>query len=115
MRGAITPLPISLELHRDNIFFNYLLKVTIYSMYSIQGKSYKIFPVINLTEMSTWTKSYTEGKIKIRLVKKTRKKTLCLMVSWFTVVNVSVVYVYRFYLQSSGGLVYNYLFVGQEG
>jgi hypothetical protein len=64
------------------LLFNYLLKITIYSMYSIEGKSYKIVPITNLTKMSTWTKCYTKGKIKITLVKKTRK-TLCLMVSWF--------------------------------
>jgi hypothetical protein len=53
---------------------NYLLKITIYIMYSIQGKGYKIFPITNLTKMSTWTKSCTKGKIKIILVKNTRKK-----------------------------------------
>jgi hypothetical protein len=37
------------------------------------------------------------------------------MVSWFTVVYVSVVYVCRFYIQSLGRLVHNYLFVGPEG
>jgi hypothetical protein len=56
------------------LFFNYLLKITIYSMYSIQGESYKIVPITNLTKMRTWTKSCTKGKIKIILVKKTRKK-----------------------------------------
>jgi hypothetical protein len=45
-------------------------------MYSIQGKSYKIVPITNLIKMSTWIKSYTEGKIKIMLVKKTRKKNI---------------------------------------
>ena len=49
-------------------FLNYLLKITIYSMYSIQGRSYTIVPITNLTKMSTWTKSYKEGKIKIILV-----------------------------------------------
>jgi hypothetical protein len=35
-------------------FFNYLLKITIYSIYSIQGKkSYKIVPITNLTKMIT--------------------------------------------------------------
>ena len=42
-------------------------------MYSIQGKSYKIVPITNLTKMSTWTKSYKEGKIKIMLVKNAKK------------------------------------------
>jgi hypothetical protein len=56
-------------------FFFYLLKITIYSMYSIQGKSYKIVPITNLTKNSTWTKSYKKGKIKI-LVKNTKKNTM---------------------------------------
>jgi hypothetical protein len=64
--------------------------------------------------MSTWTKSYKEGKIKMMLVKNT-KKTLCLMLSWFAVVYVSVVYVCRFCIQSLGRLLYNYLFVGPKG
>jgi hypothetical protein len=42
-------------------------------MYSIQGKSYKLVPITNLTKISTWTKSYKEGKIKIILVKNTKK------------------------------------------
>jgi hypothetical protein len=52
-------------------------------MYSIQGKSYKIIPITNLTKMTTWTESYTKGNIKKKLVKKTRKKPLSLMVNWF--------------------------------
>jgi hypothetical protein len=105
-----------LTVKKKSLFFYYLLKVTIYSMYSIQGKSYKIFPITNLTKMSTWTKSYKEGKIKKKmLVKNTKKKTPRLMVSWFTVVYVSVVYVCRFYMQRLGRLVYYYVFVEPKG
>jgi hypothetical protein len=50
--------------NRSAFFFNYLLKITIYS----------IVPITNLTKMSTWTKSYKEGKLKIILVKNTKKK-----------------------------------------
>jgi hypothetical protein len=45
-------------------------------MYSIQEKSYKIVPITNLTKLSTSTKSCTKGKIKMILVKKSRKNTM---------------------------------------
>jgi hypothetical protein len=52
------------NLTKKQLILYFLLKITIYSMYSIQGKSYKIVPITSLTKMSTWTKSYKEGKIK---------------------------------------------------
>jgi hypothetical protein len=57
------------------LFFNYLLKITICSMYSIHGKSYKIVPISNLTKMNTWTKSYKGRKrnMIIILMKNTKK------------------------------------------
>ena len=57
-------------------FLNYILKITIYSLYSMQGKSYKIVLVTNLTEISTWSKSYIEGKVKIISVNNTKKNTM---------------------------------------
>jgi hypothetical protein len=105
----------SCQKNKKPISLNYLLKITIYSMCSIQGKSYKIVPITNLTKMSTWTKSYTKGKIKIILVINTRKKHYSLWWAGFTVVYGLVVYVCRFYVQSLDRLMYNYLFVGPEG
>jgi hypothetical protein len=64
-----------------------LLCFTVY-----KEKATKLLRVTNLTEISTWTKSFIKEKMKIILVKNT-KITLCLMVSWFAVVYVSVVYV----------------------
>jgi hypothetical protein len=96
----------NIRMSSSSAFVNYILTIAIYSIYSVQGRSYKIVPITNLTKISTWTESYKQGKIKIILAKNTKKQTLCLMVSWFSG-KCLVVCVCRFCMQSLGLLVCN--------